>query len=138
MPAQDIYHNPVKNALVKNGWMITDDPLHLRWGTKDMFVDLGAKQLLAAQQGERKIAVEIKSFVSPSEMTDFRDAIGQFVVYRAILRQLHPDRILYLAVRDVTFNSLFEEPIGKLLIESENLYLLVFEAKSEVIVRWIP
>ncbi len=132
MPAQDIYHDSVRNALIKGGWIITDDPLHLRWGTKDMYVDLGAKQLLAAEQGEHKIAVEIKSFVSPSEMADFRDAIGQFVMYRAVLRRLQPDRTLYLAVRDITFNSLFEEPIGKLLIESENLYLLVFEAKSEV------
>lgn len=138
MPAQDIYHHPVKNALIKDGWLITDDPLHLRWGTKDMYVDLGAQQLLAAHQGERKIAVEVKSFVSPSEMADLRDAIGQFVMYRAVLQQLQPDRVLYLAVRDITFNSLFEEPIGKLLIESENLYLLIFESKNEVIVKWIP
>ncbi|GAA6622654.1 hypothetical protein NUACC26_084780 [Scytonema sp. NUACC26] len=33
---------------------------------------------------------------------------------------------------------LFEEPIGKLLIESENLYLVVFNPDSETIVQWIP
>jgi hypothetical protein len=75
MPARDIYHNAVKNALVKEGWIITDEPLHLKWGQKDMYVDLGAKQLLAAEQGSKKIAVEIKSFVSPSEMADLKDAI---------------------------------------------------------------
>ncbi len=26
MPAKDIYHNEVKNALIKDGWTITDDP----------------------------------------------------------------------------------------------------------------
>lgn len=137
MPAPDIYHDAVKNALLKDGWVITDDPLHLRWGTKDMYVDLGARQLLAAEQGERKIAVEIKSFVSPSEIVALRDAIGQFVMYRAVLNRLEPERTLYLAVRDITFNSLFEEPIGKLLVETENLRILVFEATNEVIVRWI-
>lgn len=56
---------------------------------------------------------------------------------RAVLNRLEPERTLYLAVRDITFNSLFEEPIGKLLVETENLRILVFEATNEVIVRWI-
>ncbi|MEH1867876.1 MAG: element excision factor XisH family protein [Nostoc sp.] len=85
MPARDIYHNAVKNALIQEGWIITDDPLHLKWGQKDMYVDLGAKQLLAAEQGCKKIAVEIKSFVSPSEMADLKDAIGGFIMYRAVI-----------------------------------------------------
>lgn len=138
MPALDIYHDAMKNALVKDGWTISHDPFHLRWGKKDMYVDLGARQLLAAEREERKIAVEIKSFVGASEMEDLKNAVGQFVLYRAVMRQTNPNRTLYLAVRDTTFNSLFEEPIGQLLIADENLNLIVFEAQTEVIVRWIP
>ncbi|QSV52881.1 MAG: fatty-acid synthase [Dolichospermum sp. UKL201] len=138
MPAKDIYHNAVKNALIQEGWIITNDPLHLKWGQKDMYVDLGAKQLLAAEQGTRKIAVEIKSFVSPSEMADLKDAIGGFVLYRAVMSRLEPDRMLYLGVRDTVFTDLFEEPIGKLLRESENLNLLVFNSDTERITQWIP
>jgi hypothetical protein len=138
MPAKDIYHNAVKNALLKDGWTITDDPLHIKWGQKDMYVDLGAQRLLAAEQGNKKIAVEIKSFVSASEMEDLKSAIGGFVTYRAVIRRLEPERTLYLAVRDNIFTALFEEPIGKLLIESENLYLVVFNPDSETIVQWIP
>ncbi len=138
MPARDIYHDAVKNALLKDSWTITDDPLHLKWGQKDMYVDLGAQQLLAAEQGNKKIAVEIKSFVSPSEMQDLKDAIGGFVMYRAVIGRLEPERTLYLAVRDNVFTALFEEPIGKLLIETANLYLLVFNPDSETIVQWIP
>ncbi len=26
MPAKDVIHNEVKNALIKDGWNITDDP----------------------------------------------------------------------------------------------------------------
>jgi hypothetical protein len=40
----------VKNALVKEGWTITHDPLRRVWGAKDMFVDLGAEALLAAER----------------------------------------------------------------------------------------
>ena len=101
-------------------------------------MDLGARQLLAAEREERKIAVEIKSFVGASEMEDLKSAVGQFVLYRAVMRKTAPDRILYLAVRDITFNSLFEEPVGQLLIADENLNLIVFEAQNEVIVQWIP
>jgi hypothetical protein len=138
MPAKDIYHDAVKNALIKDGWIITDDPLHLKWGQKDMYVDLGAKQLLAAEQGTKKIAVEIKSFVSPSEMADLKDAIGGFIMYRAVINRLEPERTLYLAIRDNVFITLFEEPIGTLLIESENLKLLVFNPETERIIQWIP
>lgn len=108
MPAKDIYHHAVKNALIRDGWIITDDPLHLKWGQKDMYVDLGAKQLLAAEQGTKKIAVEIKSFVSPSEMADLKDAIGGFIMYRAVINRLEPERTLYLAIRDSVFITLFE------------------------------
>ncbi len=138
MPARDIYHDAVKNALLQDNWIITDDPLHLKWGLKDMYVDLGAKQLLAAEQGTKKIAVEIKSFISPSEMADLKEAIGGFIMYRAVIRRIKPDRTLYLAVRDSVFTTLFEEPIGTLLRESENLNLLVFNSETERIVQWIP
>ena len=138
MPAKDIYHDAVKNALIQDGWIITDDPLHLKWGQKDMYVDLGAKQLLAAEQGTKKIAVEIKSFVSPSEMADLKDAIGGFIMYRAVIRRLEPERTLYLAIRDSVFITLFEEPIGTLLIESEELKLLIFNPETERIIQWIP
>ena len=68
MPAKDIYHNAVKNALIQEGWIITNDPLHLKWGQKDMYVDLGAKQLLAAEQGTRKQNFRIFCF-PPSKRT---------------------------------------------------------------------
>jgi hypothetical protein len=75
MPAKDIYHDAVKKALVKDGWNITHDPLRLQWGAKDLYIDLGAEQLLAAEKGERKIAVEIKGFVSPSAVADLENAL---------------------------------------------------------------
>ncbi|MFZ4728028.1 MAG: element excision factor XisH family protein [Pseudanabaena sp.] len=136
MPALDIYHNAAKQALIKDGWTITHDPLHLRWGRKDMYVDLGAKRLIIAEREEQKIAVEVKSFLGVSEMQAFRDAVGQFAIYRAVLRRTYPDFILYLAIRDVVYSSFFEEPIGQILIEDENLKLVVFDAEKEEILQW--
>lgn len=136
MPALDLYHNAVKQALIKDGWIVTHDPLHLRWGRKDMYVDLGAKRLLIAERSEQKIAVEVKSFIGESEMQAFRDAVGQFAIYRAVLRRTYPDYTLYLAIRDIVYTSFFEEPIGQILIEDENLKIIIFDAEQEVILRW--
>jgi hypothetical protein len=46
MPARDIYHSIFKNALIKDGWTVTHDPLKLQWGKKDLYVDLGAEKLI--------------------------------------------------------------------------------------------
>ena len=67
MPAKDIFHNIVVTALQKDGWIITDDPLRLKWGLRELFVDLGAKKLIAAQKGETKR--EQVRFVRTSELT---------------------------------------------------------------------
>jgi hypothetical protein len=138
MPAKDIYHDTVKRALIKDGWTITHDPLRLQWGTKDMYVDLGAERLVAAEKAGRKIAVEVKSFIGPSEIEDLKDALGQFVLYRAVMSKTEPDRELYIAVRDAIYTELFEEPVGKLLMETEQIGLAVFDPEKEVIVKWIP
>jgi hypothetical protein len=138
MPAKDIYHNCVKNALVKDDWTITHDPLSLKWGRKDMYVDLGAEQLLAANKADRKIAVEIKSFTSPSEMSDLEKAIGQYIVYHDVLAEVEPNRELYLAVSEEVATGLFEEPLGELLLKNHRVRLLVFNSDAEVIVKWIP
>jgi len=138
VPARDIYHETAKKALIKDGWTITHDPLILRWGTTDVYVDLGAEQLFAAEKEERKIAVEIKSFVGKSNVDDLEKALGQYVLYYDILEKSEPDRTLYLAVHEEAFQSIFEEPIGKLLLDNERLKLVVFDRKREVIKRWIP
>jgi hypothetical protein len=138
MPARDRYHDHVKSALIKEGWTITHDPLRLRWGLKDMYVDLGAAQLLAAEKDTRKIAVEVKSFVGLSEMDDLEKAIGQYVVYYDVMLKVEPERELYLAVNEETFVNLFEEPIGKLLLDNRRVRLLVFDPQTEVIRQWIP
>jgi len=138
MPARDIYHDAVKRALTKDGWTITHDPFRLQWGPKDLYVDLGAEDLLAATQGGRKIAVEVKSFVGPSVVTDLENALGQYILYHDIMAHTEPDRALYLAIRRTIFLDLFTEPIGKVLLDNRRLSLIVFDPRTEVIVQWIP
>jgi XisH protein len=137
MPAKDKYHAQFKAALIKDGWVVTDDPLHLRWGGQDMYVDLGAEEVIAAEKGGRRIAVEIKSFVGVSGITDLQLAVGQFNLYRDVMEKTDPDRTLYLAVTEETFLDVFEEPVGKLEIEKQKLLLIVFDPEAEEIKQWI-
>ena len=138
MPARDIYHDAVRNALIKDGWTITDDPLFLKWGGKDMYVDLGAERMLAAEKGEEKIAVEIKSFRGASEMKDLEQAVGQFQVYRLVMAESKPEYVLHLAVPQDAMEEVFQEPLGQLLLRKGSLRVVGFDPIEERITSWIP
>ncbi|MTJ48129.1 element excision factor XisH family protein [Dolichospermum sp. UHCC 0259] len=55
-----------------------------------------------------------------------------------LLQQLEPNRRLYLAIRQETYSELFQEPVGKILLENQRLCLLVFDSEQEIILKWIP
>lgn len=137
MPARDRYHDHVKQALINDGWTITDDPLLLTIGEKVLFVDLGAQKLFAAEKAGRKIAVEIKSFISRSDVADLELALGQYTLYLDILARTEPDRTLFLAISQSVFKALFEAPIGLILLENQRLRLIVFDNEQEQILQWI-
>jgi len=88
LPAKDLYHDLVVKALLADGWTITDDPRYLVYGSHSMYVDLGVERetLAAERQGER-IAVEIKSFLSHSPVDDLQEALGAYLLYRAVSRK---------------------------------------------------
>lgn len=139
MPARDIYHDVVVQALINEGWEITDDPLLLSYGSRELYVDLGAeKTTIAAQKDNRKIAVEIKSFLKSSPMRDLEEAVGQYQVYQSILSEIEPERTLYLAIPQRTYESIFTEKIGQLILVRLQIQLIVFEDKTARIVLWKP
>jgi hypothetical protein len=138
MPQRDIFHAIVVKALIKDGWIITNDPLRLAYGGRNLYADLGAEQPIGAEKGGRKIAVEIKSFIAESDVYDLELCIGQYRLYRAILARTEPDRSLHLAIPAYSYEGIFTEPIGRLAIEEEQLQLIVFDDEQGVITQWIP
>jgi hypothetical protein len=138
MPARDSVHNNVRHALERDGWTITHDPLRIHLGVRKFFVDLGAERLLGAEKGERKIAVEVKTFGGASEMRDLEAAVGQFVVYEQAMRIKEPGRTLYLAVPESVWVPVFLDDIGRILIDRHVLNVVTFDADKEEIVRWTP
>ena len=135
--AKDIYHDTVRIALEKDGWTITDDPLTLRIGKRDLFVDLGAEKLIAAEREGQKIAVEIKSFISKSPIKDLENALGQYILYVKILSRLEPERLLYLAVQQEVYINFFSEEIVQIILDDGLIKIIVFDPIQEVITQWI-
>ena len=135
--ARDKYHELVKTALVKEGWVITDDPLIVEAGKRKIQVDLGAERLIAAEKEGEKIAVEIKSFIGVSTLHDFYEALGQFNFYQYALEKKMPERSLFLAVPDDTYEDFFKEDfIAQLLIRYQ-VKMIVYRIDEARIEQWI-
>jgi XisH protein len=137
MPRPDIYHNQVKAALIKDGWMITDDPFTIEFRGTFLYADLGAEKLLAAQKQNFKIVVEIKSFQSPSLMSELEKAVGQYGIYRTFIKRIAPDRSLYMAVSQAVYQDFFQRPAICEVIADHQINLLIFEPTSEEVIQWI-
>lgn len=137
MPAKDMYHDAVKQALIKDGWAITNDPLHLRYGGFDFYIDLGAEELLGASKDGRKIAIEIKTFLGASSLRELHVAVGQLLNYRLVLAESDAERSLYLAIPEYVYNTLFDTPFGRLVLEKHQIKVIVFDEQREVITQWL-
>ncbi len=138
MPARNIQHTAVIRALQADGWTVTHDPLLIPYGDRRLFIDLGAERVaIGAERGSERIAVEISSFVADSPMRDLQEAVGQFVVYRALLSQVEPERSLFLGVPTRVYDSVLSEPLGQLDSAEVRLRVLVFDPHQQKVVRWI-
>ncbi len=136
MAAKDTFHEAVKSALEKDGWCITQDPLYINFAEVEIYIDLGAEKLLAAEKDEEKIAVEIKTFLNPSAISEFHRVLGQFLNYRFALQAEEPERILYLAIPVEIYNTFFARRFVQLIIQEYQLKLIIFDSVQEVIVQW--
>lgn len=135
--ARDLFHEAVKTALIKEGWTITDDPYALTTVTKRrLSIDLGAERLLAAQKDTERIAVEVKSFLNPSPMYDFHQAVGQYMNYKNLLQNDELTRLLFVAVPLDAYESFFVEEDIWALVEAFSMPLIVYNPIEQEIHKW--
>ncbi|MFZ1387743.1 MAG: element excision factor XisH family protein [Thiolinea sp.] len=142
MPKKDDSHQIVKEALIKEGWDITDDPYVISYGERFLFVDLAASalskgQFIGAQRKDKLIAVEIKEFRGKSAVNDLEQAIGQYVLYQLLLKQVDPKRRVYLAISHIAYDEIFSEPIGELVINELPMDLIVIDVQAKEVQKWI-
>jgi hypothetical protein len=135
---KDKYHEQVRTALEKDGWVITDDPYFLAIGRRRSYIDLGAERVvLAAERGKEKIAVEVKSFIGASDLGQFEDALGQFLLYLVILKEKEPDRMLVLAVPSGFYERFFDDPIFLKIARHYGMNMMVYDIENSTVIEWI-
>jgi XisH protein len=135
--AKDTYHEQVKKALEKDGWIITDDPLTISTPEIDLQVDLGLERVIGAERGIERIAVEIKSFLGRSKFYTFYEALGQTLVYRLALADAGIEKTLYLAIPEDVYELLVRLTVFRRAIEFFRLNLLIFDSENKIIVKWL-
>lgn len=136
MARKDLIHDAVVASLKKAGWNITHDPLRLIFEDKPLAIDLGA-ELISADRGNQKIAVEIKSFINESSLSDFHVALGQYMNYRIALSRLEPERVLFLAVSEEAYDDFFNSRFAQTVMLETRMNLIVCALKREELTQWI-
>jgi hypothetical protein len=137
MPRLDIIHNAVKSALIKDGWLITDDPYVIQYRRTVLYADLGAERPIAVERDGQKLVVEVKSFIGTSKIQDLKEALGQYDIYRYLLEETAPDRKLYIAISNIAYNTFFTQDVTQLILNRHQLPIIVVDIEIEEIMQWI-
>jgi hypothetical protein len=134
--ARDKFHESVKKALLKEGWIITHDPLVLVFPKITFMLDMAADRVMVFEKDNQSIAVEVKTFERLSTTNEFHAALGQYFNYRLALKLKDAKRQLYLAVPQRVFENFFQIEFIQLALEEAKVAVLVYEPEAEVITTW--
>jgi hypothetical protein len=136
--AKDKYHDLVRLALEGEGWTVTHDPYKIKIGRRRGYIDLDAeREVIGAERGNEKIAVEIKSFLGTSDLYEFEDALGQFIIYCLALEEIEPERILYLAIPVKFYERFFDDTFFVRLLKRFSIHLIIYNLTNSQIEKWI-
>jgi hypothetical protein len=135
MPSFDQCHDQVMRALQKDGWRITEQQVPMKLGKRRVFIDLQATY--GANGSRQQIAlVEVKCFPDLQNTTqEIYTAIGQYILYRAMLKELEIETPLYLSVPEIIFNTVFDLIVQRAIEESQ-IKLVIVNLDEERVVRW--
>ncbi len=135
MPAKDRHHDAVKHALVKDGWRVLREQVFIKYEDRHIWLDL-----LAERSSDESVALfEVKGFEdlgSPVEALEA--ALGQYVLYQAILEALDNAIPLFLTVPKEAYVTFLSQPFSQVGLHKAGVKLLIFDPAKEEIVQWIP
>ncbi|QLE58235.1 XisH family protein [Nostoc sp. TCL26-01] len=137
MPAKDTYHDAVKNALIKDGWVITFDPYPIKYEEVKLLADLAGEKTISATREGELIVIEIKSFLGRSTMREFETALGQYLIYKTFIYITNPDYKIYLAISKNIHEKFFQQSAIQLILHKYQVLLLVVDINKEEIIEWI-
>ena len=138
MPARDHLHTVFRESLEKDGWRITHDPYVIPIGKRRIFIDLAAEEdvVLGAVKSGEKIAVEVKTFAGSSEVEDFHNALGQYLLYRFALLKYEAEREVFLSIPEDTFEEFLDDYFFYEVLEHFKVKFVVFDPINKKILQW--
>ena len=129
MPAIDDCQPQVVHALQNAGWTVRSKPKRLIVGRRVGYVDL------VVVQENRQIYVEVKCFGDADSPHEQYGAIGQYLVYRAMLHALEDSTPLYLAIPATIYETGIDRVLRRVL-DDNPVRLLVVDVEREVFRQW--
>jgi hypothetical protein len=100
-------------------------------------IDLAAENAIAAERNTEKIAVEMKSFIADSDISEFHTALGQYLNYYQAIEEQEAERALYLAVPIETYQDFFQLSFVQRSLHRYQIKLIIYDPKREEIRLWI-
>lgn len=138
MPAKDAHHDAIKNALIKEGWTILNDPYTIKYEDVIVFADLLVGGLVAAQRESEQIVVEVKSFLRRAPMREFETALGQFMIYRIFLQKKGLGHIkVYLGISQEIYQRFFQLKGIQVVLNEVEMPLVIVDIEMEEVIEWI-
>lgn len=132
----DKCHPSVVRALEKAHWRVSPKSERIDTAYRTVYIDIKASR----QNGtglQVVLLVEVKCFDNPDNYTtDLYTAIGQYLLYRSVLREREIHYPLYLAVPHVAYTTLFD-PIVKRVIQEAQINLVIVNLEQEEVQEWI-
>lgn len=135
MPAYDVCHEQIVRALQKEGWRVDDRPQRLNYDERSIFIDVRATRSMNGSS-QQILLIEIKCFIDRDSTTrELYTAIGQYIIYRALLNERNLNIPLYLAIPDDVYHDIFDSTVQRAIKDSQ-IKLVIVNLESEVITLW--
>ncbi|MBI1281705.1 MAG: hypothetical protein GC179_26500 [Anaerolineaceae bacterium] len=134
--AYDSCHQQIVNALMKAGWEIDSQSPYFR--LPDMFVNPDIRAVQRNGSVEQIIVVEVKCFAnSDNDLDELYRAIGQYLIYRSVLKIKKLPYKLYLAVPIDVYDRLFRRDVVSETIREAQIKMLLVDIDHEEVVQWL-
>jgi hypothetical protein len=136
MPAFDQCHEQVVHALQKEQWQVVKAPLRVQVDSRVAYIDV---EMARGANGSREymLLAEIKCLSGQdATTTELYEALGQYLVYRAMIFERSLPHSVYLAVPESEFNAIFDVSVMRVVNESQ-IRIVVVNLETERLVKWI-
>jgi len=138
MSRTDFYHNHVRDALIKAGWVVVKQFFGAPLAYTRVEMDL-LMEKVEEDGSKTRVVIEVKNFRDENAyVSELQKSIGQYLLYRDILEYQGYDYLLYLAVPTSVYKDLLRSALIHKLFQKHQIRLLLFNPQDQTLLQWNP